>query len=95
VLSRRPGAQMTLVDFMIVFLIGGLVILSTVGNDRSETNGVCAVITVGLLHRVVSGLKQRFPWLAAVVDGKLLLLLKDGQCGKRQLWIRCAFSVRM
>ena len=33
VLSRRPGGQMTLFEFVIVFLIGGVIILSTVGND--------------------------------------------------------------
>ena len=46
VLSRRPGAQMTLFEFVIVFLLGGIIILSTVGNDVSETNSVCAVLTV-------------------------------------------------
>ncbi len=79
ILSRRPEAQMTLFEFVIVFLLGGIIILSTVGNDRSETNSVCAVLTVGLMHRLVSALKQRFPWVQAVVDGKPLVLLKDGQ----------------
>jgi len=37
VLSRRPGGQMTIFEFVIVFLIGGVIILSTVGNDRSVT----------------------------------------------------------
>jgi hypothetical protein len=31
VLSRRPGGQLTLFEFVIVFLIGGVIILSTVG----------------------------------------------------------------
>ncbi len=79
VLMRRPGAQMTLFEFVIVFLMGGIIILATVGNDRSETNSVCAVLTVGLLHRLVSGAKQRWPWFAAVIDGKPLVLLKDGE----------------
>ncbi len=79
VLTRRPGAQMTLFDFVIVFLIGGIIILATMGNDRSETNSICAVLTVGLLHRSISGLKERYPKLSALVDGKPLVLLKDGQ----------------
>ncbi len=29
VLTRRPGAQMTLFEFVIVFLIGGVIILAT------------------------------------------------------------------
>jgi uncharacterized membrane protein YcaP (DUF421 family) len=54
VLSRRPGAQLTLFEFVIVFLIGGVIILATVGNDRSGTNCATAIIAVGLMHRSVS-----------------------------------------
>ncbi|HEX4166407.1 MAG TPA: YetF domain-containing protein [Bryobacteraceae bacterium] len=85
VLSRRPGAQMTLFEFVIVFLIGGIIILSTVGDDHSETNSVCAVLTVCLLHRLVSGLKQRFPTLQKLVDGTALVLIKDGQWQTRTM----------
>ncbi len=45
VLSRRPGGQLTLFEFVIVFLIGGVIILSTVGKDRSITN--CATAQPG------------------------------------------------
>jgi len=79
VLSRRPGGQLTPFEFVIVFLVGGVIILSTTGNDRSETNTVCAVLTIGLMHRSVSGLKQRFPKLGAWIDGTPLVLLKDGE----------------
>ena len=79
VLSRRPGGQMTVFEFVIVFLIGGVIILSTVGNDRSVTNCTCAVIVVGLMHRLVSWLKERHPRFGAVVDGTPLVLFKRGQ----------------
>jgi uncharacterized membrane protein YcaP (DUF421 family) len=78
-LTRRPGAQMTLFEFVLVFLIGGIAILATVGNDRSMTNCTCAVVTVGLMHRLVSGLKSRYPKFGAVVDGTPLVVLKNGQ----------------
>ena len=78
-LSRRPGAQMTPFEFVLVFLIGGVIILATVGDDHSETNAVCAVLTVGLMHRVVSWLKSRFPKFGAVMDGTPLMLLQEGQ----------------
>jgi uncharacterized membrane protein YcaP (DUF421 family) len=79
VLRRRPGAQMTPFEFVIVFLIGGVIILATVGDDKSVTNCTCAIITIGLMHRLVSGLKGRFPSLGAVVDGTPLLVLDRGQ----------------
>ena len=79
ILSRRPGAQMTPFEFVLIFLMGGVIILSTVGDDHSITNAVCAVLTVGLLHRMVSTLKQRYPRLGAVVDGTPLVLLANGR----------------
>jgi uncharacterized membrane protein YcaP (DUF421 family) len=79
VLSRRPGAQFTLFEFVIVFLIGGVIILSTVGNDRSITNCATAIIAVGLMHRFVTWLKSRSPQLGEIIDGTPLVLLKNGE----------------
>ena len=78
VLSRRPGGQLTLFEFVIVFLIGGVAIAATVGRDHSLTNCVMAIITIGLLHRVMSWTKGRSPRFGAILDGTPLVLLKDG-----------------
>src|ERR1700761_6023732 len=79
VLSRRPGGQLTLFEFVIVFLIGGVIILSTVGSDRSITNCSTAILTVGLLHWGVSAIKIKFPRFGEIVDGTPLTLLKKGE----------------
>jgi uncharacterized membrane protein YcaP (DUF421 family) len=79
VLSRRPGAQLTLFEFVIVFLIGGVIILSTVGNDRSVTNCATAIIAVGLMHRLVTWVKSGWPKLGEIIDGTPLVLLKNGE----------------
>jgi uncharacterized membrane protein YcaP (DUF421 family) len=79
VLSRRPGAQMTMFEFVIVFLMGGIIILSTMGDDHSVTNAVGAVLTVGILHRLISRLKLRYRKLGVIVDGMPLLLLSNGE----------------
>ena len=78
VLTRRPGGQMTLFEFVIVFLIGGVIILATVGEDRSITNCTTAILTVGLLHRSVSWLKSHNPRFGAIVDGTPLVLVRNG-----------------
>ena len=78
-LTRRPGAQMTPFEFVLVFLMGGVIILSIVGSDRSETNSVIAVMTVGLLHRLVSALAVRHRRFGAVVEGVPLVLLERGK----------------
>ena len=79
VLSRRAGAQMTPFEFVIIFLIGGVVILTTVGDDRSETNSVCAVLTIGLMHRLVSWLRVRFHFMGLLIDGTPLIALNKGE----------------
>jgi uncharacterized membrane protein YcaP (DUF421 family) len=79
VLKRRPGSQMTLFEFVIVFLMGGIIILSTVGNDRSVTNCTCAVIAVALMHRSLAWAKSRSPRLGAIVDGTPLIIIRKGQ----------------
>ncbi|MBV8073184.1 MAG: DUF421 domain-containing protein [Acidobacteriaceae bacterium] len=79
VLSRRPGAQLTLFEFVLIFLMGGVIILSTMGDDHSETNAVCAVLVVGLMHRLVSYVKSRFPRWDEWLDGVPLVLLEQGK----------------
>lgn len=79
VLTRRPGAQLTPFEFVIVFLMGGIIILTTAGNDHSITNTVCAVLCVGLLHRAVSWFKQKYPAVGAWIDGTPLVLVKNGE----------------
>ena len=79
VLTRRPGGQLTLSDFVLVFLMGGVIILATVGNDRSLVNCCCAIMAVGLLHRSVSWLKGTSPRIGRLVDGTPLVLVNHGQ----------------
>jgi uncharacterized membrane protein YcaP (DUF421 family) len=78
VLSRRPGGQLTLYEFVIVFLIGGIIILATVGKDRSMTNCAIAILAVGVMHWLVSWLKAHFPRFGALVDGTPLVLIENG-----------------
>ena len=83
VLTRRPGAQMTLFEFVIVFLMGGVIILSTVGNDRSMTNCCCAILAVGGMHRIVSTLRLKYPKFSTMLVGTPLLLIRKGELQKK------------
>lgn len=78
-LTRRPGAQMTQIEFVLVFLMGGIIILATVGQDKSLTNCTCAVIWVGCLHRIMSSLRIRFPRFQQVLDGTPVVLIRKGE----------------
>ena len=79
VLSRRPGGQLTPFEFVIVFLIGGLIISATVGDDKSITNCICAIITIGLMHRITARIRAKSPRLGTTIDGSPLMLRKDGE----------------
>ena len=70
---------MTLFEFVIVFLMGGVIILSTVGNDHSVTNCTSAVVMVAFLHRTVSWAKTRYPKFGAILDGTPLVLVRKGE----------------
>jgi uncharacterized membrane protein YcaP (DUF421 family) len=91
VLKRRAGSQMTLFEFVLIFLIGGIIILSTVGNDRSMTNCTCAVIAVGLIHRTLSMAKSKSPRLGTIMDGTPLVIIKNGEM---QTEVMCGMSLR-
>lgn len=79
VLVRRPGAQLTPFEFVIIFLIGGVIILATVGNDHSLTNCTCAIIAVGMTHRLVAIVRGRSPRFGAWIDGVPMVVLRNGQ----------------
>ena len=82
-LSRRPGGQLTPFEFVIVFLIGGLIIAATVGDDKSATNCVSAILTVCLLHRATARLRSFRRGAAEIIDGTPLVLL-DGDQWKQE-----------
>jgi uncharacterized membrane protein YcaP (DUF421 family) len=79
VLSRRAGSQITPFDFVLIFLIGGTIILSTVGNDRSVTNCTCAVLAVGLIHTLLSWAKTKSPHIGRILDGTPLVVIRKGE----------------
>ncbi len=79
VLSRRPGGQLTPFEFVIVFLIGGLIILATVDDDKSITNCVGATLTVCLLHRTTAYIRGRSRWVRNLLDGSPIILLNQGR----------------
>ncbi len=79
ILTRRPGAQLTPFEFVIVFLIGGIIILATVGDDKSVTNCVCAILVIVLLHQFISWLRIRYKAVGNIIDGHPLVLLSGGQ----------------
>jgi uncharacterized membrane protein YcaP (DUF421 family) len=78
-IARRPGAQMTPFEFVLIFFIGGISIQAVVADDRSITNAFCDVAAIAMMHVLVTKLKQRFPTFGRIVDGTPVLVFENGQ----------------
>jgi uncharacterized membrane protein YcaP (DUF421 family) len=46
VVGRRPGKQLTLFEFVLIFYLGDLTLTGMVGNEASLTNAICQTLTV-------------------------------------------------
>ena len=70
---------MTPFEFVIIFLIGGVMILCIVGNDRSQTNAVCCILAIGLVHRSLAWLKSRSRRVSLILDSPPVVLMSNGE----------------
>ena len=77
--GRRPGKQMTPMEFVLVFFSGGLALTTMVADESSFTNALCQIITVALTHYAITWLRQRSTVFGRFIDGTPLLLLAKGQ----------------
>lgn len=76
--SRRAVNQMTPTELILLFLLGGMSIQAIVSDDRSITNAFLAIMTIALMHVLVSSLKQWSGWFAKVTDGTPIIILDNG-----------------
>lgn len=85
IVGRRPGKQMTPFEFVLIFFIGGLTLTGMVADDRSLTNALCQIVTVALMHFVITWLRGKSKRVSLVADGSPLVLLEKGQWRTRTL----------
>ena|SRR5947209_9501280 len=77
--GRRPGKQMTPVEFILVFFSGGLILTATVADDRSLANSLSQIAAVALAHYALVLLRYKFPAMGRILDGTPLVLLEKGR----------------
>jgi uncharacterized membrane protein YcaP (DUF421 family) len=77
--GRRPGRQMAPVDFILVFFSGGLILTTTVGDDRSFVNAAAQIAAICAAHYMLVVLRSRYPAMGRIVDGTPLVLLEHGR----------------
>jgi uncharacterized membrane protein YcaP (DUF421 family) len=70
---------MTPFEFVLIFFIGGLTLTFVVGDEASFSNALCQIITIAVLHYLISLARMRSPSFARLTDGTPLVLLEKGR----------------
>lgn len=78
VIGRRAVDQMTPFELILIFLIGGMSIQAIVYDDRSLTNALLAVFTIGMNHVLVAWLKQKSVTFRKLADGTPIIIVEKG-----------------
>src|SRR3954453_10428415 len=77
--GRRPGRQLTPVDFILVFFSGGLILSTTVADDKSLVNAFSQIVAIAAAHYLLVVARSRVPGPRRMMDGTAPLLLEPGQ----------------
>ena len=79
IVGRRPGAQLTPFEFVLVFYLGGLALTGMVAEDISLTNAICQLITIAICHYAITWARAKSQAFGKILDGTPMTLLVDGQ----------------
>lgn len=77
--GRRTLAQMTAFDFILLLICGQATQQALLGNDHSITNALLVVLTLISIDGAVTMLQSRSAVFAKVVQGRPLLLVRNGE----------------
>ncbi len=80
--GRRTGKRMATFEILLIFLLGGQMTQTVIGDDRSFTNALTGVSTIALCHAFVSWLKIRSALAARLIDGTPLIIYQNGKWEK-------------
>jgi uncharacterized membrane protein YcaP (DUF421 family) len=89
--TRRTLAQMSLFDFVTALAVGAVTGRTATANDTSYLQGAVALVTLIVLHRMVSLLRCH-TFASRALEHRVRVLMVDGQVRTRQLWI-CGLTV--
>ena len=85
IVGRRPGKQLTPIEFILIFFLGGLMLTGVVGNQPSLINAVCQIFTIACGHFLLVWLRSRSNHIARLLDGTPLMLLEGGSWRSRTM----------
>lgn len=76
--GKRTLAQVTMVDFVILLVVGEATAQALLGEDFSITHAGVVILTLIMLERLADVLTWRFPTMARTLDSAPILLVRDG-----------------
>ena len=77
-IGRRTASMMAPLDLVVLFLYGGSLITAVLADDHSTAAAISAVLTIGLMHWLVSTLKRLSPRVGRLVDGTPVVICEKG-----------------
>lgn len=83
--GRRTMAEATPFDFVLLLIVAETTQQALLGDDFSLTNAVVLIVTLFGIDILLSYVKQWFPRLAKLLDGRPTLLMADGKIDRRAL----------
>ena len=83
--TRRIIRSATAADMVLVFVFGGFGIQAVMGDERSATAAVLALVTISLSHLAVHSLSVRFPGFARLSSGSPVVVYADGRWNHARL----------
>ncbi len=87
--GKRTLAQVTTFDLVLLLIIGEATQQALLGEDMSVTNAVVVITTLLVLDIGLSLLKERSPRFGVWVEGRPMVVVRDGQPLARELrWAR-------
>jgi uncharacterized membrane protein YcaP (DUF421 family) len=77
-IGRRMASMLAPFDLVVLFLFGGALMSSVLGEDHSMVGAISAVFAIGLMHVGVSELKRWSPRFGRLVDGTPVVVYEQG-----------------
>jgi uncharacterized membrane protein YcaP (DUF421 family) len=77
--GKRTLAEITTFDLLLTLIISEATQQAMIDNDHSITGAIVVITTLVGIDILLSILKQRFPTLGHILDGRPVLVLRDGK----------------
>ena len=84
-LGRRQLGQLTVIDLVVILVLGSAVETSMIHGDTSLPVGLASALTLLVLNRLLTLLFLRVPRLSLLVNGGPILLVNHGRVLDEQL----------